>query len=152
MSHPTHPIAIMPSNTFMHITHSQLQQIVNTLKNNFKSMYTEVTANIDEEAYAYIFVKNRNGKEANIQLDISGTGLIEDGEHELESLGFRIGTDTNSIIDHIYSAVLRHLPADYQMRTSFSTRSSSKSSAPATLNDDLDRLRSRLIRLKQFHQ
>ena len=140
----------MPSNIFMRITHSQLKQIVNTLKNDFQSMYTEVTANIDEEAYAYIFVKNKNGKQVNIQLDISGTGLIEDGEHELESLGFRIGTNIETIIDHIFNAVSRHLPADYQMRTSFSTRSST--SAPATLNDDLDRLHSRLMRLKQPYQ
>lgn len=150
MSRYTQPIAIMPSNIFMRITHSQLKQIVNTLKNDFQSMYTEVTANIDEEAYAYIFVKNKNGKQVNIQLDISGTGLIEDGEHELESLGFRIGTNIETIIDHIFNAVSRHLPADYQMRTSFSTRSST--SAPATLNDDLDRLRSRLMRLKQPYQ
>ena len=150
MSRYTQPIAIMPSNSYMHLTHSQLEYIVNILKNNLKNVYTQVTTNIDEETYAFIFVQNNNGKQASIQLDTSGTGLIDDGEHELESLGFRTGTSMQNIIDHIYNAVLRHLPADYQMRTSFSTRSST--SAPATLNDDLDRLHSRLMRLNQLYQ
>jgi hypothetical protein len=42
------------------------------------------------------------------------------------------------------------LAADYKKNASFSTQS--KTRAPATLNDDLDRLHSRLMRLKQPYQ